>query len=341
MYHKIKFCLSALSIVVIASSAIAEEITRVGTTAMEFLKIGVGSRAMGMGGAYTGIANDASCLYWNPASAANMQGIDLMLQRNNWLVDTEMSYLGLVVPVGDRYAFGLSLNWLDYGEEEVTTIDEQDGTGEFYTASDINLGLTWAMRFTDRFSLGVTGKFIKEQIWHESASTIAFDVSTMFQTSFNGMMLGMGIYNVGGVVEMAGTDLLRAYDHNTNQSGGNPSIPSNLDVYDWKIPMTFRLGASMYLIENPGQSLLISFDAQRPTSNSQSYSMGTEYGFKNRFFLRGGYKDLGLNDAEGGLSLGGGLNFPLSKSAELRMDVAWRDWARLGSALRYSLSFSW
>ncbi|RMD93377.1 MAG: hypothetical protein D6813_04180, partial [Calditrichaeota bacterium] len=40
---------------------------RAGTAMAQFLKIGVGGRAVGMGESFVAIANDASALYWNPA----------------------------------------------------------------------------------------------------------------------------------------------------------------------------------------------------------------------------------------------------------------------------------
>ena len=38
-----------------------------GGQAGAFLRIGVGSKAMAMGRAFTGLANDVSSIYWNPA----------------------------------------------------------------------------------------------------------------------------------------------------------------------------------------------------------------------------------------------------------------------------------
>ena len=44
-----------------------------GTTAAEFLQLGVGGRAMGLSGAYTAVADDAGALYWNPAGLAGVE----------------------------------------------------------------------------------------------------------------------------------------------------------------------------------------------------------------------------------------------------------------------------
>ncbi len=42
-------------------------VDKTGTTAAKFLSIDIGARAVGMGGAFTSIANDATAMYWNPA----------------------------------------------------------------------------------------------------------------------------------------------------------------------------------------------------------------------------------------------------------------------------------
>ncbi len=45
----------------------AQQSDQVGTSMANFLKIGVGPRAIAMGDAFVALSDDASSLYWNPA----------------------------------------------------------------------------------------------------------------------------------------------------------------------------------------------------------------------------------------------------------------------------------
>ena len=316
-------------------------ITRVGTTAGTFLTIEQGCRAQAMGGAYTAIANDASCLYWNPAGALELQGSEAMALQTEYLVDSKMNYLGFVSPLADYYAIGASMTYLDFGEIGVTTVDEPDGTGEFYSASDMAMGLTFAMRFTDRFTLGMTGKFVQSKIWHMSSTAVALDMGTMYHTGWHGIILGMGIYNYGTEMTMGGSDMLVGNDEDENSLGNNPAVPAELHVQDWPLPLSFRIGVSGYAIENPQHSLLLAADAVHPTDNSEFVNLGMEYGFRNRFFVRGGYNELFLKDKEGGLTLGAGVTIPMSNGLGLKLDAAWEDMGRLEEVVRYSLGITW
>ena len=117
---RIKFFLSASAIFVssfstlMAQSEFREEVSGVGTNAANFLEIGVGARAMAMGGTYAAIANDPTALFYNPAGAAWVNGVQMELMHNNWLVDTKHDFVGIVVPL-DFYnsALGLSVISLD------------------------------------------------------------------------------------------------------------------------------------------------------------------------------------------------------------------------------------
>ena len=51
----------------------ASSVARADKYTGEFLKLGVGARALGMGGAFAGLADDASAAYWNPAGLAYLK----------------------------------------------------------------------------------------------------------------------------------------------------------------------------------------------------------------------------------------------------------------------------
>ncbi|RPH91960.1 MAG: hypothetical protein EHM72_18130, partial [Calditrichaeota bacterium] len=50
----------------------SQNVTKVGTTAAGFLNIDVGARAIGMGGAYESVSDDAMSMYWNAAGIARI-----------------------------------------------------------------------------------------------------------------------------------------------------------------------------------------------------------------------------------------------------------------------------
>jgi len=47
------------------------DVSKSGTVAATFLEIPVGAAAIGLGGAFVSVANDATTLFWNPAGAAS------------------------------------------------------------------------------------------------------------------------------------------------------------------------------------------------------------------------------------------------------------------------------
>ena len=119
-----------------------KDVSGTGTNAASFLEIGAGARAMGMGGAYASVANDVSALYWNPAGIAWVNQVQVEVMHNEWLVDTNYDFVGLVVPLPMLHSsFGFSLISLGYGEEKVRTVEMPEGTGKCLTGVILLLGL--------------------------------------------------------------------------------------------------------------------------------------------------------------------------------------------------------
>src|SRR5437879_1705175 len=87
-------------------------VSKAGTTAAAFLEIPVGARAIGMGGAFVGTANDVTSLYWNPAGAARLEHSEAAFSHTNWIADMNFDYAALSVPLENFGTFGLSFTSL-------------------------------------------------------------------------------------------------------------------------------------------------------------------------------------------------------------------------------------
>ena len=87
-------------------------VDKTGTSAAKFLSIGSGAKAVGMGGAYTSIADDASSMYGNPAGIARIDKMELYIDHSNWLVDIQYDYTGFILPLINSSALGLNFTSL-------------------------------------------------------------------------------------------------------------------------------------------------------------------------------------------------------------------------------------
>ena len=136
------------------SSVFEQAVSKTGTSAGQFLKIGVGSRAIGLGGAFTAIADDASSLYWNPSGIANNKTLSIFVDHYDWILDIEMDFIGFIIPLGSGGNLGISTNYLHMGEMEVTSTKNPEGTGEKFSAASYLGQISYARNLTERFSLG-------------------------------------------------------------------------------------------------------------------------------------------------------------------------------------------
>ena len=314
-----------------------KNVSKVAMSAAPFLEIGVGARAVGMGGAFVGTANDASALYWNPAGLAGLRRTEIILVHTNWLADLQFEFVGIVLPIGRLGSLGMSITSLHMDDMKVTTIDYPQGTGEFFSANDLALGLSYSMSLTDRFSIGFTAKYINQQIWKESAQGFAIDLGTLFVTDFYGMRIGAVLTNFGTDMRMAGDDLLIYYDLDPTIMGNNERTFAELKTDSWPLPLSFQVGLALDVLNNNRNRFTLAMDAIHPSDNSESIHLGAEYGFRDWFCIRGGYRDLFLRDGEGGLTLGGGVLARFLGNFQVKMDYAFTDFGRLENVHRLSV----
>jgi len=217
------------------------DVSKTGTAAATFLEIPVGAAGIGMGGAFVSIANDATALYWNPSGCASLQQSEFLAVHTNWIVDTKFDFGAFVLPLGDFGALGVSVTSLSMADMKVRTVDLPEGTVEFFSAAYLAAGLSYSRRLTDRFSIGFTGKYIQESIWHETANAFALDAGTTFRTDlFGGMMIGAAISNFGTAMKLSGRDTRQFIRVDPTVTGSTDRIPVNIEIDSWELPLSIQ-----------------------------------------------------------------------------------------------------
>jgi len=316
-------------------------VSKVATTSATFLEIPVGAAAVGMGGAFVSVANDASALYWNVGGISTIGKYDLQIANMEWIGDTRFNFVGLVLPLGEFGTLGFSFTALSMDDMVVRTVEKPEGTGELFSAGDISFGVSYARTLTDRFSLGFTFKYIQETIWHMTAQGFAIDAGTLFRTDIlGGMVIGASISNFGTAMKLEGRDTRFFIRVDDNKQGSNDRIPTNIELDSWDLPLIFRLGLSTNAIQNDTYRFTVTMDAIHPNNDFESLNIGGELAFMEFFILRGGYNALFLTDGEGGLSLGIGVNSTMLFSETFfQFDYAFRDFGRLQNIHMFSLEF--
>ncbi|RJP81445.1 MAG: hypothetical protein C4524_01790 [Candidatus Zixiibacteriota bacterium] len=98
----------------------------------EFLEIGVGGKALGMGGAFCALADDPSAFYWNPAGVARVPSISLWGMYANQFGSlgdplAQHSVLGAVFPITGS---ALGVHWIRLAVEDIPLFpDYSEGAG--------------------------------------------------------------------------------------------------------------------------------------------------------------------------------------------------------------------
>ncbi len=318
----------------------SETITKVGTTAAQFLKIGVGARAVAMGGSFSAEANDLSALYWNPAGLSKIQGGALQLSTTRYLADITYSHAAVGFNLGSMGTLAASLLFLDSGEMEVRTVTEPEGTGERFSKQDLALQISYARALTDRFSIGTTVKYIREKIWHSSATATAFDIGVLFTTPYEDLRLGASMSNFGPKMQMSGRDIIFSVDPAQNQQGNVEVVNTEYLLDRFPLPLLFRVGLAWDAINTADHRVLVTTDAATPNDNAQYVNSGMEYSFRDLLALRLGYRNRFETDGEQGLTWGVGLNMRIDRSTRASFDYAYADFGRLEQTHWYTFNLT-
>ncbi|MBN1211436.1 MAG: PorV/PorQ family protein [candidate division Zixibacteria bacterium] len=312
---KISYLLTALALIlcILVTSAAAKDInTRVGTSSFSFLKINVGARAVGMGGAFTGLADDESALYYNPSGIASLEGRRFIAGYHNYFVDLQSGFVGYIQQLSERQFIAGYINYLNYGDfiktDELGNVDP-NGT---FGGGDLLMAATFAVKYNDQFMFGVSGKFIYEKLESYSATGAALDLGGKYTSDRGRYQAGVAIQNLGFQFSALGEE--------KND-----------------LPLTVRGGLAVKPKEIP---VMFTGDLIIPIDNNPIYAIGGEYLDFKPFYIRMGWNSFGSNyrtadsdDKWAGMSFGVGFDHK-----ELHLSYAFSPGAELGESHRITLT---
>lgn len=264
------------------------QVSKVGTSGAKFLSIGIDPRGVGMGYAFTAVTNDVTSLYWNPAGIAVPKKSEFFFSDVEWFLDIRNNFLGYIMPLkGQNSSIGASITALTMGEEEITTIEEPEGTGCYWSANSIAIGLSYARWFTNEFSFGVSVKFIRESIWELSSMGGAVDIGILLYPSlFKNLKIGASMTNFGTDMQFKGAkeDVFRE-DWPSGTGGMEVEPVSRL----YSLPLCVKLGIAYNILTSPENKLIWALDLSHLNDGPEKWHTGIEYGWNNMFFLRAGF----------------------------------------------------
>lgn len=330
---KRKIYLVVLILALLASNSYAQlfrSTSKVGTTAAQFLKIGAGGRAIGMGGAYTALGTDVYSIYWNPAGVAQTtSNNEVTFNHATWLADITYDFAAGVINLQDFGVVTASFTSLQVPEDKVRTFEKPEGDGRTWDAGAIAIGVGYSKNLTDRFSIGFQAKYIRESVWNSSASGFGIDVGTLYRTPFNDLMIGASISNFGSKMKLDGRDIRYNADPNGDQNTGPNNIPAQYKMDEFDLPLTFRIGLAMDVVKTRYFKFSAAVDAVHPNDNTEYLNLGGELSYDNMLFVRIGYKSLFKENSEEGLTYGGGIKYPIMSNMSIYINYGFADYGRL------------
>ena len=285
-----------------------------GTTAADFLNLGVGPRAVAMGDAQVGLADDVYSTYWNPAGLSTLHTAEASFVQTQYVENITQEYLAYAQPKTRWGSFGASFTYQGYGSiQGYDAVAQQTGS---VGASDMALGLSYSRdlyhdeRYGTELSAGLTGKWIDERLAGVNATAFASDFGLLFAPGIkwgeflSGWKAGVALRNIGSSL--------------------------TFDQESFSLPKNLSAGLS-YTGSWREESITMAVDGRKTNDGPATIGAGVEVTTLGAFVLRGGYST--DSDFGNGLSVGAGLRFKT-----LQIDYAFGSEGPLGTTQRIGLT---
>lgn len=144
--------------------------------------IGAGARALGMGGGFISLADDASAIYYNPAGLPNLNYQEFSFMHIELFEGTSYNYAGWVFP--DSKLRGVGIGFFRIGTDDI------EGRSDFISGSTFGYSesqilFSYGQTLGDDFSIGGSFKIVNQSLDTLSDYGLGFDVGFSLQLTDN------------------------------------------------------------------------------------------------------------------------------------------------------------
>ena len=295
MHKSVVVAVLTIALLIIVGGQSSADISEgAGTAGAAFLKLDPGTRPVGMGGAFTGLANDINTIFWNPAGLTTIQTRELTAMQHFWMADISNQSIGYAQR-SNNIVWGASL------VGSFTEIDRRTGPSETpdssVTVGGFATGLSLAYPLGTSSSIGGTAKFISQQLDIQNVYGTAVDFGLITHLIDNRLGIGFTVQNAGVFFESADRD---------------DNLPSEYPPLALRAGVAYRILSEVEIEGEEGKQQqelwAIVADAHLPLIDANpSFHFGIERWFYDIIAARVGYR-VGLNENPyDGLSIGIGV----------------------------------
>ncbi|MFH2203653.1 MAG: PorV/PorQ family protein [Elusimicrobiota bacterium] len=304
------------AVMLLAAGMPAQAISKnAGTSGSQFLKLGAGSRAGGMGEAFSAVADDIHAVYYNPAGLTRITGSQLAASHTELFQDINYEFAAFAYALGraedhSKHVLAASIYSLQVSGIERRAEDTNNPIGNF-NAGDYSYNISYGHWLNPSVSLGITGKLISQRIDSYSSEAFAIDGGLQYRprpAMQRPLTLSLVIKNLGSQPKFAGI-----------------SDP---------LPMAFVAGVGYEIMP---KRFIIDIDATKYRDTDAFFGIGGEFRQELRddigFALRAGVNTHRTsNEGLTEVTAGAGINFHRAA-----FDFSWVPFGVLGNTFRYSL----
>ena len=271
----------------------------------EFMRMGMGARAMGMGNAYTAVEGDVYSSYYNPAGLSTMNNRQMAISFRYLSMDRHFKDIAFGSKIGPEASFAFS--WINAGTDDIVGRDLNGNPTGSLADSRNAFAITFSKNINSYVSVGVNAKMAYWKLEDDDARAFGFDLGVLVRP-FHNFTASFVTRDISSRFMWRST----RWKESMGDIDGQP-----LEKED-KFPLYYTAGISYKAF---GDKLLLASTLEIIEDNPIGLDLGASYQYKNTFTLRTGIYNYTTSDelASGAFTAG----FTVRVTGSISLDYAY------------------